>query len=433
MIKFFCHAISVNTEITDNNAESPAGWVCYDGQCRLCLAWVGRLRGILGRRRLRLLPLQSPEAKHKLGLADAELLKEMRLLLPSGRSLGGADAMVEISRRIWWMWPLWAVSRCPGVMPVLRVAYRALAANRHCAQGVCSTTHRAKVLDWLPLVVLPSVAIVSRSALPDWVFMWVLAFAIFFGCKWLTLRRSWAGRARPSRFHAFAYLLLWPGMEANPFLSRISLHPPSLQSWVGATAKTVAGAGLLWFVAVASRSLHPLLIGWLGMAGVVLLLHFGLFHLLALFWRTQGRDVKPLMRAPLLATSLADFWGQRWNTAFNTLAHNLVFRTLARRTGVGWATLGVFLISGLIHDLVISVPARGGYGLPTAYFLLQGMAVLFERSRAGRALCLGRGARGWLFTFLVTAAPAFWLFHPDFIHHVILPMLQVIGSIGSLP
>jgi alginate O-acetyltransferase complex protein AlgI len=176
-----------------------------------------------------------------------------------------------------------------------------------------------------------------------------------------------------------------------------------------------------------------LLTGWLGMLGVVLLLHFGLFHVLALFWRGNGRNVVPLMRAPLLATSLADFWGNRWNTAFNALAHNLAFRPLVRRIGVGWATLGVFLISGLIHDLVISLPARGGYGLPTAYFLVQGMGVLFERSRTGRAFGLGRGGRGWLFTFIVTAAPAFWLFHPSFIRIVILPMLHAIGAIWNPP
>jgi hypothetical protein len=46
---------------------------------------------------------------------------------------------------------------------------------------------------------------------------------------------------------------------------------------------------------------------------------------------------------------------------------------------------------------------------------------------------LGRGGRGWLFTFIVTAAPAFWLFHPSFIRNVILPMLHAIGAIWNPP
>ena len=97
--------------------------------------------------------------------------------------------------------------------------------------------------------------------------------------------------------------------------------------------------------------------------------------------------------------------------------------------GVTGATLLVFLASGFIHELVISVPARGGYGLPTAYFVIQGAGVAGERTRLGRRLGLGRGWRGWLFTALVTAGPAFWLFPPPFVRNVVLPMLAVIGAI----
>jgi len=164
------------------------------------------------------------------------------------------------------------------------------------------------------------------------------------------------------------------------------------------------------------------------MIGLVLLLHFGFFHLLALAWRRGGVSVRPIMRAPLAATSLADFWSARWNTAFNGLAHKLAFSPLAHRFGVRCATLGVFLISGLIHELVLSLPARGGYGLPTAYFIFQSVGVLAERSLWGRRLGLGRGLRGWLFTATFAAAPAFWLFHPPFVHNVVLPMLHAFGT-----
>ena len=93
------------------------------------------------------------------------------------------------------------------------------------------------------------------------------------------------------------------------------------------------------------------------------------------------------------------------------------------------ATLAAFLASGLIHELVISVPAQGGYGLPTGYFLLQGLGLLGERARAARRGGLGRGWRGRVFTFLVAAGPAFWLFPPVFVRHVILPMLGAIGAL----
>jgi hypothetical protein len=34
-----------------------------------------------------------------------------------------------------------------------------------------------------------------------------------------------------------------------------------------------------------------------------------------------------------------------------------------------------------------------------------------------------------VFTVLVTAGPAFWLFPPPFVHNVVLPMLASIGAI----
>jgi len=91
----------------------------------------------------------------------------------------------------------------------------------------------------------------------------------------------------------------------------------------------------------------------------------------------------------------------------------------------------VFLFSGLLHDLVISIPARGGYGWPTLYFLLQGLALLFERGSIGRPLGLGSGWRGRIFALTIAGAPAFWLFHPAFIRNVIIPMLNAIGSLGK--
>jgi alginate O-acetyltransferase complex protein AlgI len=164
------------------------------------------------------------------------------------------------------------------------------------------------------------------------------------------------------------------------------------------------------------------------MFGIILFLHFGLFELIALAWQKAGVNAKPVMRRPIIASSLAEFWSTRWNTAFNALVHNLALRPLARKFGVTGATLGVFLISGLVHDLVISLPARAGFGLPTAYFLFQGFAVLAERTASGRRIGLGKGFRGWLFTAICAGGPAFWLFHPPFVTNVILPMLRAIGA-----
>jgi alginate O-acetyltransferase complex protein AlgI len=199
-------------------------------------------------------------------------------------------------------------------------------------------------------------------------------------------------------------------------------------AWCFAALRTLTGIGLIWLAIRLPLLADTAAAGWLAMVGIVLFLHFGVFDLLALAWRSAGVNVLRVMRAPLRATSLADFWSRRWNTAFHTLAHELIFRPVARRVGVARATFAVFLISGLVHDAVNSLPARGGFGLPTAYFVLQAFGVLAERSAVGRRLKLGKGARGWLYVILFTAGPVFWLFHPPFIKHVILPMLRAFGA-----
>ena len=121
--------------------------------------------------------------------------------------------------------------------------------------------------------------------------------------------------------------------------------------------------------------------------------------------------------------------GKRWNLGFRQLSHELIFRPLHRRLGADAAGFLVFTVSGLIHDLVISLPARGGYGLPTAYFLLQGVGITIERSRLGTRLGLGQGVRGWCFMAVFLAAPVFWLFHPWFVLRVILPFMRAIHAL----
>jgi hypothetical protein len=220
-------------------------------------------------------------------------------------------------------------------------------------------------IGWLPILVLSLAAISCRNLLPPWVFMWALSFAIFFSLKWLTW---WRARTRVSHpaWRSMAYLLAWPGMDAEAFLDANQRVPsPRSATWLLATLETALGAVLFWIVARSLPAGEPLLRGWTGMLGLILLLHFGSFQLIALTWLTLGVNAKPIMSAPLRATSLAEFWGKRWNLGFRQLSYELIFRPLHRTLGVEAAGLLVFLVSGLIHDLVISLPARAGYGLPT--------------------------------------------------------------------
>jgi membrane bound O-acyltransferase family protein len=283
---------------------------------------------------------------------------------------------------------------------------------------------------WGPIIVLPLAVLVFTPAdWPRWVFMWLVAIAIFVGCKWLTWRRTPAPDAQWWQ-HA-GYLLAWPGLNAEAFLSSERLpdqdRPPA-REWVWATLKFLAGVVLFWGVA---RWISPdriILAGWVGMVGLILLLHFGSFHLLSCGWRAVGVDARPLMINPLASVSVSGFWGRRWNTAFRDLTYRFLFRPLSSKLGSRRAILAGFVFSGLVHELVISVPARGGYGWPTLFFGTQAVAIFVERSRPGRAIGLGRGWRGWLFTMLVLAIPAYGLFHPPFVRNIMVPFMRAVGA-----
>jgi len=259
--------------------------------------------------------------------------------------------------------------------------------------------------------------------------MWLLAVTIFAGLKWLTW---WKARRqiRQARWRSVAYLMAWPGMDPDSFLdSERHANRPTFEAWLWAILKTALGAIFLWAVARLVPESDGLSRGWVGMLGLILLLHFGSFQILALAWQRAGVAATPIMCVPLRSRSLSEFWGKRWNLGFRQLSHDLIFRPLHGVLGVGGAAFLVFVISGLVHDLVISVPAKGGYGLPTFYFVVQWAGVAVERSHVGKRFGLGRGVSGWIFTAVITAAPAFCLFHAPFVRSVILPFMKAIGAL----
>jgi hypothetical protein len=270
----------------------------------------------------------------------------------------------------------------------------------------------------------------SFAELPRWAVMWALAFAIYSGSKLLSWFCRRGGHAIVWK-HA-AYLLGWPGMDANAFLfaPRIVVLPPTRHEWTAVWAKFVAGALVLTLAVLTSASGDPYLVGWAGMIGIVLALDFGLFHLLSCFWRRCGVQATPIMNSPLAAATVSEFWSQRWNMAFRDLTSRFVVRPLRRPLGATGAFAAGFLISGLIHDAVISLPAGAGFGGPTVYFALQGAGIFAERSPLGRRCGLGRGLTGRLFAWATVLGLAPLLLHRAFVECVIVPFLRALGELS---
>lgn len=286
------------------------------------------------------------------------------------------------------------------------------------------------ILPWLGLLILPAAAGWMARGAPAWVLMWTLAATEWLALKLLTLRGATAGVPLCRKL---GYLTLWPGLDACAFLAAkvnvTETRPPVFRELVGAWLNVVLGCLLAVAAVVGTGRWPPLLVGWIGMVALVFLLHFGALHLVSCGWRALGVNAPPIMRNPLHATSLTDFWSERWNTAFANCARRFVFRPVARRLGLAAGGAAVFLLSGLIHETVISLPARGGWGGPTLYFALQGVGVALERLDPLRSW-LGRKHRGWLWTFAFTALPLPLLFHREFAVRVIAPLF---GFRGLLP
>jgi len=206
----------VNAVITDNNVTRTArGRVFYDAECSLCGALAERLRAPLSRRGIGLLPLQADGVPERLGIRSPDLLKEMRFLTRTGELFGGAEAVVRIARHIWWGWPLFALGRVPGAMPLMARIYRALPRRRNCGDGACRVKRPGQWPGWLPLAVIPGAALAMKPVLPAWGFMWAMAVAIYLGCKWLTWWKTWQAGWRPGAGSTFAYLLAWPMSRAT--------------------------------------------------------------------------------------------------------------------------------------------------------------------------------------------------------------------------
>jgi predicted DCC family thiol-disulfide oxidoreductase YuxK len=130
--------ISLANEYTDSKSSRHArGWLFFDADCKFCTKIARAIAPILERRGLALAPLQDPRVAPLLGLSHENLMREIHLLMSDGRQYGGADAVIELARQIWWAKPLVWLTILPCMRNALRSSYRTIAANRSCSASNC--------------------------------------------------------------------------------------------------------------------------------------------------------------------------------------------------------------------------------------------------------------------------------------------------------
>jgi predicted DCC family thiol-disulfide oxidoreductase YuxK len=132
--------LSLSNDYTDAKGRHANGFLFFDADCVFCTKIARCLQPVLQRRNLAVAPLQDPRVATLLGLPYENLMREIHLLMSDGTRYGGADAVVALARQIWWARPLVWLANIPGVMLLLRTAYRTIARSRRCAGSACATS-----------------------------------------------------------------------------------------------------------------------------------------------------------------------------------------------------------------------------------------------------------------------------------------------------
>jgi alginate O-acetyltransferase complex protein AlgI len=109
----------------------------------------------------------------------------------------------------------------------------------------------------------------------------------------------------------------------------------------------------------------------------------------------------------------------------------IAYRPLKTKTGVEIAVVVSFLLSGLLHEIAISLPVKSGYGLPMLYFIIQAVVMQLEARSSFVQKIIGHRvlAHIWVLIFLILPMPL--LFHSGFMSEVLVPLRNwLLGLIG---
>lgn len=218
------------------------------------------------------------------------------------------------------------------------------------------------------------------------------------------------------------FTLGWFGMRPNLF-EELRLSSPEFNKYTGILLKGISrivfGALILFstkYIPDNASVIRFLLV----LIALSLILHFGILNIQRWWWNAWGVRVSELFKSPLKSSSLTEFWSRRWNLAFSEMTSLAVFRPL-KKYGMVYATIGSFIFSGLLHEMAISLPVMGGFGMPFAYFVLHGILMAAEKSNFMKVILQKKiVGRCWVLIWLLLPLPI--LFHPEFIQKILTPL-----------
>jgi predicted DCC family thiol-disulfide oxidoreductase YuxK len=116
---------------------APHGVVLYDDACGFCRRWVPFWGETLRKNGFSIAPLQSAWVAGQLRLSEDETVQDLRLLLPDGGQVAGANVYRYVMKRIWWTYPIYFLSVMPVLRDIFDWSYRTFAKNRYRISDHC--------------------------------------------------------------------------------------------------------------------------------------------------------------------------------------------------------------------------------------------------------------------------------------------------------
>lgn len=273
-----------------------------------------------------------------------------------------------------------------------------------------------RLAGWGMLVALMTATdrvLADAAALPRMVGLcWVLL-----GATKALVYAEWAASRRLPLLHYAVFAFGWFGMDPGAFAKRRAGLDWKGDVGLGLLLAVLGTAGA---VGVASMTWQPVLLMFLPLS---LAFHFGVLRILKGALRVAGFPVRTLFPNVLETRGIGDFWSKRWNVGYSQMMQRLVGRPVESRLGGGAGVMAVFLGSGVLHELAITLPVRSGYGGPTLYFAIHGLLTLFEK-KLGRPI-------GKIPALLAVMLPVGLLFPPAFRDEVIARCIAVFAVAGG--
>ncbi|CAM6128959.1 unnamed protein product [Calypogeia fissa] len=154
-----------------------------------------------------------------------------------------------------------------------------------------------------------------------------------------------------------------------------------------------------------------------------------------------GTELQPVFDNPFWSDSLGDFWGQRWNLIVINLLRVSVYEPMLRMRGRkssifgrGICTGTTFLVSGLMHELILFCASRIWPSWEiTTFFVVNGVGTIVERCiKARYRFPVPRLLRtGYTLTFVYFTAH--WFLIPSLKRHGLLDgMADLRNSIDGI-